>query len=124
MNYSTIYKICREIADLISMATSCDKDETVLDKIKSEIDVLLNKLDNSEKIMARKKINPADIQHIDLENVRHSDLGAAIELLEDNLPDMEAVYLLLRDSSPKIASDIRQALESIDYVMYRYNEVR
>ena len=49
MTYSMIYKICREIADLISMLAACDKDDPVCDKIKSDIDVLLNKLDNREK---------------------------------------------------------------------------
>lgn len=72
----------------------------------------------------RTKPAPANIKHVDLADVRHSPLGSAIELMESELPAIEAMYLALRDTDQKSAQELNTLLESIDYLLAEYNSVR
>ena len=75
--------------------------------------------------MMKRVKNIAEIQHVDLKNVRHSDLGDTIELLEQELPLLETLYKqLLLDNDEKSAFIIRQVLNATDFLLYEYDNVR
>ncbi|QHJ82201.1 MAG: hypothetical protein [Bacteriophage sp.] len=57
-------------------------------------------------------------------NVRLTDLGHAIERVEDEAQELEAVYLRLRDTDPGAATTIRLLLEATDLLLQEYSVVR
>ena len=72
----------------------------------------------------RKPVNPAEIQDVELEKVRHSTLGRAIEGLEDEMAPLEELHKQLQDTKPDQALVIRMVLEQVDLLLAVYLEVR
>ncbi len=74
--------------------------------------------------MMAKKMNPTDIQHKDLSDVQHSDLGKAIESLSDNKILIEELYNTIFEQSQNTATRLRLVLEAIDEVELQYEKVK
>lgn len=72
----------------------------------------------------RKPISPEKIQDVELEKVRHSELGRAIEGLEDEMDPLEDLHKQLQDTKPNQAQAIRMVLEQVDLLLAVYREVR
>lgn len=72
--------------------------------------------------MAKKQAK-AVYEEVVLSDVRHSDLGMAIEVLQDELFELETLYKRLLDVDSAAASVIRQVLDATDCLECRYDEV-
>jgi len=65
----------------------------------------------------------APIVDTELSEVRHSDLGRAIEGVQDELYELEQLYKRLLDVDSAAATIIRQVLDATDYMESAYDEV-
>lgn len=64
------------------------------------------------------------VQHVDLENVRHSNLGATIEDMQESINRLEVLYLYIREDDPDRAETLKNVLEAWDDVSAQYELVR
>lgn len=73
--------------------------------------------------MAKKQSTKQIEPEIVLSDVRHTGLGMAIESLQDELLDLEALYKQLLETDSKAAYIVRQVLNATDWLESEYGSV-